>query len=279
MRPTPVTYALAALMVGTMVLVYVASYLNPASSRLTWLGLLAFLVVVLIGTAIALRTWGPPGPLRLVDVIASTSAAAMTLLLIRSLGIPTLVAAAIVATGLGVAMLDGGPLDTVAGTAGYAGVFVGLVDPSVTIPLYWVLIAGALVGVLWGLISPALFRGAGGRMSTAAFLASILVYQVADVLGERGGAEMLPPLTASPTGPWCPPVRCRRSSPGSWCTGGGGACPWHQVSRRCWCAGAWPCGVPRPSRWWWEPPGSAAPPWGAPMPRNCQAPRGWAWPA
>lgn len=193
-RPTPVTYVLAALMVATMVLVYVASFLNPASSRLAWLGLLAFLVVVLIGTAVALRTWGPPGPVRLVDVIASTSAAAMTLLLIRDLGIPALVAAAIVATSLGVAMLDGGPLDTVAGTAGYAGVFVGLVDPSVTIPLYWVLIAGALVGVLWGLISPALFRGAGGRMSTAAFMASILVYQVADVLGERGGAEMLPPV-------------------------------------------------------------------------------------
>ena len=193
-RPTAGTWLLGGLMLGVLVLVFVETYLLQPRALYAWLGLLGAFVVVLAGGLIALRASGPPGRVRLVDVVTAAVASAATLLLVRGLDIPPLVAAAAVATVIGVAMLGDGPLDAIAGGAGYAGGFVGLVAPTVTIALFWVVIAGALAGVLWGLIATSAFAGCGGRMGTSALIASILVYQAARLVGEQGDAVLLPPV-------------------------------------------------------------------------------------
>lgn len=193
-RPTAGTWLLGGLMLATLALVFVETYLLQPRAVFAVIGLLGAFVIVLAGGLIALRTSGPPGRVRLVDVVTAAAASAATLLLVRGLDIPPLVAAAAVATAIGVAMLGDGPLDPIAGSAGYAGAFVGLVAPTVTIALYWVVLAGALTGLLWGLIATSAFAGCGGRMGTTAFLASILVYQLASFLGEKGDAVLLPPV-------------------------------------------------------------------------------------
>lgn len=193
MRPTAGTYLLGTLLLGTLAVVFVDSYLTEA--RATWarVGLVVALLVVIAGGVLALRTSKPLGRVRLVDVVASTAAGIATLLLSRELGVPPLVAAAAVATALGIAMLGDGPLDRISGAAGYSGGFVGLVAPSVTISVHWVVMAAALAGVLWGLIAASVLDGAGGRMGATAFMASVGVYQLAKFLGEDG-VVLVPPV-------------------------------------------------------------------------------------
>lgn len=194
MRPTPGTYALGFLLLVTLTSVFAISFFPAAGRAVSVVGLAAALAVILSGGAIALRTSGPMGRPRVRDAVVAALAALATLYLARVLGLTVLVAAALVATALGVAMLEDGPLDARAGTAGYTGGFVGLMSPNVTIGWYWVVLAGLVSGVLWSLIASSALVGAGGRMGTTAFMASASIYHVADLLGDRGNALLVPPV-------------------------------------------------------------------------------------
>jgi len=193
-RPTAGTYVLGLGMLVTLALVFVRSFLSEAAGALPVAVLFVALLVVIAGGVMALRTSAPPGRVRVVDVITATAAATATLYLVRRLDVPPLVAASFVATALGIAMLGDGPLDGVSGTAGYSGAFVGLVAPTVTVPAYWVVLAGAAAGVLWSLVARSALAGCGGRMGTTAFMASVVVYQLATLLGERGAVVLVPPV-------------------------------------------------------------------------------------
>ena len=183
---------LPAAMLAVMLAVVVLSYLPPPAAW-AWAALAALVVLGAAGAAVALsRSPLPPRP-RMVDVVCATAATAATLVLSRDLGIPGLVAASLVLVALGVAVRPGRAIDEQASRAGYAGVFVGLISPDVTIWSGWVVLAGATAGVLWGLIGAGPMTGIGGRIGLVGFMASALAYWIADVLGDRGGALLLPP--------------------------------------------------------------------------------------
>ncbi len=193
MTPTRGTYVLGVLLLLTLTWLFAVSLIAQASRMLAAAGLSAGLAVILAGGVMTLRTSGPMPRVRVVDVVMSTIAAAATLYLCRVLELPPLVASALVITVIGVALLSGGPLDVRSGMAGYTGGFIGLITPNITLSWYWVMLAGPVAGVLWSLISPSAFVGVGGRMGATAFMASVGVYQVADLLGDRDIPSLLPP--------------------------------------------------------------------------------------
>lgn len=193
MTPTRGTYVLAALLLFTITWVFAVTLIAQAAHVASMAALSAALAVILVGGVMTLRTSGPMPRARAVDVLTATIATLANLYLCRVLEVPPLVASALVITVIGVAMLPGGPLDARSGMAGYTGGFVGLLTPTVTLGWYWVVLAGAVAGVLWSLIAPSAFVGVGGRMGATAFMASVGVYQAADLLGDRGTAVLLPP--------------------------------------------------------------------------------------
>ena len=191
MRPTPWTYLLGVVVLLFLGVMYVRSFVIGAEP----VPLVLVVVVGIpfaVGAVHALRTSLPVPRARAVEVVTAVSSTVATLGMSREMGIPPLVAAALVAVVLGVMALDGGPLDAVAAGAGYSGAFVGLLAPAVTVSWYWVVLAGALAGVLWTLIGPAVFSGVGGRMGVVAFMASSAVYWVADLLGADHEYILLP---------------------------------------------------------------------------------------
>lgn len=195
MRPGTGTYVLGGLMLLTLAWVFAASFLSGPRQTIVHAALLAVLAMVLAGGMIVLRLSKRLPRGRLVDVVVGAVTAFATLYLSRVLEVPPLVAASMVAVAVGVAMLGDGPLDPRSGAAGYSGAFVGIMPPTVTIGWYWVVLAGAVAGLLWTFIGPSVLDGAGGRMGTVAFMASIPVYLAADILHDRGNAPLLPPIS------------------------------------------------------------------------------------
>ena len=191
MRPTPWTYGLGALVLAALGVMYLRAFVVGAST-LPMLLVLLVGIPFAVGAVHALRTSLPLPALRPVEIVAATAATVASLGMAREMGIPPLVAAAVVAVVAGVAALDGGPLDDVAAGAAYSGAFVGLLAPSVTVGWYWVVLAGVLAGVLWSLIGPAVFQGVGGRMGVVAFMATAAVYWLADLLGADHEYVLLP---------------------------------------------------------------------------------------
>jgi hypothetical protein len=191
MRPTPWTYLLGALVLLALGVMYVRSFVIGAAPVPMVLVLLVG-VPFAIGAVHALRTSLPLPRLRAVEVVAATAATVASLAMSREMGIPPLVAVAMVAIVAGVAALGDGPLDDVAAGAAYSGAFVGLLAPTVTVGWYWVVLAGAVAGVLWSLIGPAVFQGVGGRMGVVAFMAAGAVYWLADLLGADHQYVLLP---------------------------------------------------------------------------------------
>lgn len=191
MRPTPWTYALAALVLASMAVMYVLSFVLGAQP-LPLIAVIAAAAFAAVGTVFALRTSLPVRRPRAVDALAGFIGSGATLFLAREMGVPVLVAGALVGIAFGVAALPGGPLDHLAAGAGYTGAFVGLLTPDITLAVYWVVLAGTVAGVLWSLIGPSVFQGVGGRMGVVGFTASSVIYAMADLLGDEHNATLLP---------------------------------------------------------------------------------------
>jgi len=191
MTPMRTTYLLGAVVVATMAAMYLLAFVLGAEP-LPLAAVFAVAVFAAFGAVITLRTSLPVPRPRVREVVVALGATSITLFMAREMEIPQLVAAAFVATSLGVMALPGGPLDAIAAGAGYAGSFVGLLTPAITLSWYWVLVAGGLAGLLWTLIGPAVMDGVGGRMGVVGFMASSAIYAVASLTGEEHNAVLLP---------------------------------------------------------------------------------------
>lgn len=179
-------------MLAAMAAVYTVA-LEGAPNR--WALATAVIVglLALIGTWTAFADARAPARVRPVDVITATVCALATLYLSRNLGIAPLGAAAGVTASLGVAAIPAGAIDEQASQAGFAGAFVGIITPNITVPWYWVALSGVIAGVLWSMACRTVLQGAGGRIGMVAFMGSALAYGVADLFGDRGNAVLLPP--------------------------------------------------------------------------------------
>lgn len=197
MRPTPWTYALAALTLASLGAMYVVAFVFGAEPLPLGLVLLAA-VLVCIGAAAAVANSLPLVRPRVGDVVAGAAASAMGVLFTRGMGVPTLVAVSMVAILLGVMASRHGFLDRHAQGAGYAGAFVGLLAPGVTVPSGWVVIAGGFAGLLWSFIGARVMPGVGGRLGLVAFMASAGVYWLAAALGYENGMVLLPEVGGLP---------------------------------------------------------------------------------
>jgi hypothetical protein len=150
------------------------------------------LVLALIGAAIAVRdSVAVPRP-RVSDVAAGAAATAFSLLLCREMGIPALVTVSITAIVIGMMTAPRGPLDDRAEGSAYVGAFVGLLAPTITVPSGWVIVAGAVAGLLWSLIGLYVMPGVGGRLGLVAFMGSSAIYWLATALGYDHGKVLLP---------------------------------------------------------------------------------------
>jgi len=191
MRPTRLTIALGVLVMMSLAAMYVLAFVLGAEP----IPLVLVVVVALFtifGAVAALRTSRAVSRPRLVDILVATAATGASLFLTREMGMRPLVAAAMIAVLLGVAALDDGPLDGMSSSAGYSGAVVGLLAPSITIAGYWVVAAGAVAGLLWSLIGPAVFDGVGGRMGVVAYMGSAAIYPIADLVGANHNAVIIP---------------------------------------------------------------------------------------
>lgn len=189
--PTRATYVLGIVVLTWLGVMYTRSFImgaNPVPMAITVI-VFAFTAV---GAVYALRTSLPLPRARAVEVITAVVATVASLGLAREMGVPAMVAASLVGVCLGVAALPGGPLDAISSGAGYSGAVVGLLTPQVTLGWYWVVLAGAIAGVLWSLVGPAVLPGLGGRMGVVAFMGSSFVYWLADLLGDEHNAVLLP---------------------------------------------------------------------------------------
>ena len=191
MRPTPWTYALGAVTLLSLAGMYGLAFVAGAEP----LPLAAAAIAAILAAIGAISAMGVSLPLvrpRARDIAAGTGATAMAMFLTRDMEIPALVTVSLVAIVLGVMTVPTGPLDIRAEGAGYTGAFVGLITPSLTIPVSWVIVAGAVSGLLWSVIGPCVFPGVGGRLGLVAFMASSAVYGVATVLGDDRTHVLLP---------------------------------------------------------------------------------------
>lgn len=190
-RPTPWTYALGAITLASLAAMYVVAFVLGAEPLPLGIVVLAG-ALACVGAAAAVRASLPLVRPRAGDLIAGAAAAAMTLLFTRGMGVPALVAVSLVAILLGVMASRQGFLDRTAQGAGYAGAFVGLIAPGITLHTAWVVLAGAVAGLLWSVIGPCVLPGVGGRLGLVAFMASAGMYWVAGALGHESGALLAP---------------------------------------------------------------------------------------
>lgn len=108
MRPTAATYALGALVLVSMAAMYVLSFVL-GSEPLPLIAVLSISLFAVVGTVVVLRTSLPVRRPRMVDAVAGFIGADAALFLAREMGIPQLVAGALVAVAFGVAALPGAP--------------------------------------------------------------------------------------------------------------------------------------------------------------------------
>ncbi len=185
------TLILGAIVLAVLTQLYIRSFIVGAGVLALALALVAAVPAV-IGGVHALRTSLPLPRPRALEVLTALIGTLGSLFLSRGLGVPPLVAAALVGIAFGVAALPGGPLDAIAAGAGYSGAFVGLLTPDVTLGWYWVALAGVLAGLLWTLIGPSVVQGVGGRMGVVALMGSGAVYWIAAFTGDEVPPVLLP---------------------------------------------------------------------------------------
>jgi hypothetical protein len=191
MRHAVATYVLALITLASLAAMYVLAFVIGAEPLPLGLVIVAVCLAA-VGALVALGASLPLVRPRAADVASATVASALTLLLSREMGIPALVSISLVAILLGVMAAPTGPLDVRAEGAGYAGAFVGLLDPSITVPIAWLILAGAVSGALWSVIGPSVLPGIGGRLGLVAFMASAAIYGVASAIGAEQPAVLIP---------------------------------------------------------------------------------------
>jgi hypothetical protein len=198
MRLTAGMLVLAAAMFVATAAVYVTSFTLAPNM---WMRVAAVLLgaFAAAGMWLAVASSRPLARVRTVDIACSLLATLATFFLSRDLGVQPVVAASLVLITIGVAVQPLGLVDGRAARAGFAGVFVGLIGPSITVPWYWVALSGALAGVLWSLVGPSIMPGFGGRIGLVAFMSSVVAYGIADFLGGKGNVTLLPPTDGLPT--------------------------------------------------------------------------------
>lgn len=191
MRPTPWTYALAAITLASLAGMYVVAFVVGAQP-LPLAAVIIASTLAVIGAVVAVRdSVRVPRP-RVGDVAAGAAATGLGLLLTRDLGVPALVAVSIVAIIIGMSVAPNGPLDVRAQGAAYTGAFVGLLAPTITLPWGWVVVAGAASGLLWSLIGLYVLPGVGGRLGLVALMGSSGIYWVSNALGFENGSVLVP---------------------------------------------------------------------------------------
>ncbi len=184
---------LAAIMAIGLVGMYLSTF-AVRSIEVPPYGVIAAVILgfMALGMLVVGATSKPVGHVRAVDVVAAVASAAIAQFLTREMGVPLLVAGSMVAVALGVAMLWGGPLDSMSAGAGYAGTCVGLLPQYVTQSSWLVIAAAVICGVLWSLIGPSVWDGVGGRMGSVAFISGSVVYLIADMFGLERSHRLIP---------------------------------------------------------------------------------------
>lgn len=198
MRPNAGTYVLATAMFVAMLVVYVTSFI--AASNI-WLRVVAAAlgIFALVGTWLAVTSSHPASRPRLMDATCALIATLATFFLARDLGVQPVLAASIVLLSFGLSAQPLGLVDDRAARAAFAGTFVGLIGPSITVPWYWVALSGVIAGLLWSMAGPTTMPGFGGRIGLAAFMGSAIAYEIADFFNGRGNLALVPPTDGLPT--------------------------------------------------------------------------------
>lgn len=191
MSPSRWTYALGALALASLAGMYVTSFVIGAEPFPLALVVLASTLAI-IGAVVGLRTFAPVPRPRVRDAAAAAAAAAVALLFTRDMGMPALVSVSLVAVTIGMMAVPSGPFDRRSQGSAYVGAFVGLIAPSITLPSVWVVVSGAVGGLLWSMIATSAFEGLGGRLGLVALMASAAVYWLASALGYEGSPVLLP---------------------------------------------------------------------------------------
>ena len=197
-RLNALTYVLAAVMTVAATVVYVTSFTLAPEIGLR-VGVTVLGVLALAGIYLAVRSSRPAARPRVVDVASALASTLATFFMARDLGVQPVAAAALVLVTIGLAAQPLGAMDGRAARAAFAGAFVGLIGPSITVPWYWVALSGAIAGFLWSLIGPSIMPGFGGRIGLMAFLSSAIAYKTADLVDGAGNVALLPPTAGLPT--------------------------------------------------------------------------------
>lgn len=186
---------LALLMAGVLLLFYVDGFVLGAPL----LPLLAFALLglpVLVGF-VHHGEHGPAGDPHPRPILFGATGALAALALSRGGHSSVVLAAALV--GGGGALLEHlsrgrGPLRDVAAPL-YCGAFAGMTSALVLRHPGWVLLAGALAGLLLALLGNS-WRGIGGKLGSTAFLGVVAVCVLAGAFGALGGGAQLHRFTA-----------------------------------------------------------------------------------
>lgn len=198
MRLNALTYVLAAVMSLALAIVYVTSFALAPDFGLR-VSVAALGVFAAVGVYLAIRSSTFAAHPRVVDVASAMVSTLFTFFMSRDLGVQPVASAALVLVTIGLAAQPLGVVDGRAARAAFAGAFVGLIGPSITVPWYWVALSGAIAGFLWSMIGPSIMPGFGGRIGLMAFLGSAIAYKTADLVDGAGNVALLPPTGGLPT--------------------------------------------------------------------------------
>lgn len=193
-REAPVTRPLALLMAGVLLLFYLDGFLlgAPAPALLAF----ALLGLPVLAGFIHHGDHGEVGLIHPRPVALAATGALAVLALSRGLSLTAVQAAALVGTAGGLlehGSRGRGPLRDGAAPI-YCGAFAGMTSGLVLQHPGWVLLAGALAGLLLAVLGNS-WRGIGGKLGTTAFLAVATTCLLASVFGALGGGAQLPGIT------------------------------------------------------------------------------------
>lgn len=186
-RP-PVFRPLPLLMACMVLVFYVDGFLVGAPIPLA-LGFALVGVVVLVGF-VHHADHGRVGQIGLDAPMLSAAAALLVLVLSRGLACPMVFSAAAVGSAGGLAELVGRHRWPGLGAAMYCGAFAGMTSEQVLPHPGWVLLAGALAGLLLNLLQGS-WAGIGGKLGSTAFLAVFGIVGLTFAFRLQGPGEQL----------------------------------------------------------------------------------------